>query len=245
MTRYRPECLVILTLVIAACGSAKGSVAVLEDNLNDNFLDPTKWPTRDVVGTSSSISEVGSELRFGVDGANSTANHAWLWSQDIDIPDWTELSLTGAWRMTNVRSAEFHIFLYDADDPTHWVNAFYHVWEGKFRLRDNTGMLDWVSRSYRTSMTPFDFVITPTGLSFYENSQLVVQTESTALAGASALRISLGTWEYSRYNTTQWLYYDDLQLSVEETPVPAPGALMAATIGLAAVAAARRKRMAA
>ena len=210
-------------LIVAVTNMASAyQVNLFEDNFNDNSIDYSKW-TADV-STSGYITEAGGLLHCNVYGTSS-GRHAWLISGAFNANDWSDISFSGQWSASSYspHTAAMAITIFNADNPTQYLQAQYDRWNTRLYLEDSGTRLANLSRSYPTTLTSFALNFTKTGWEYYEGGSLVQSFTSTSLAGADKFYIRIGCYDFSS-SLNQDFYFDNI--SVDADVIPEPGTMM-------------------
>ena len=210
-----------VVVLCALVGSASAAVVCFEDDFSSGALDSSRWTESEDPGCSVAVN--GEVLQAFFTGANEPRG-AYARSTAVELPaDWTSFTLRGRWAFVSPVYGEMLMRIWDADDETAYAQARYQTYTGVFNASHPA---DGVSctRTAPSSLTEFEWVVTPTGWTFREfrggEWDLLANLSATDLAVAEALQFRLGGWEYSS-TSLQRADYDDIEL----TAVPAPPAL--------------------
>lgn len=197
-------------------------IDLFSDDFNDNVIDPARW-TADITGQGS-VSEQNQRLEFTILG-QSSPRHVYLQSATFSAQNWTSIDFTGQWAIPSPRTAEFDLFIHNADDPSEYFRVNYQSWGGPYlHLVDSGPRIFSVRRTPPGTLTDFLLLFTETGWEYWENGMLVNSLPSSTMAGADNFYIRLGGWDYSYY-PNQIIYYDTITVSAETTVVPEPATL--------------------
>lgn len=211
--------LVLLSILNIAAFDCQATI-VFSDNFDNNILDPSKWSP--LVDSGCSIAVSGGSLHNYFSGAGAPRG-SYAKSVNIPLPsDWTSITITGQWSFPIQVYGEMVMSIKNADAPGNWDNVGYYKWDGPgFRAQDSILGASQTSRSIPTTLTDFEWTITPSGWEFKELRGGIwtplVSRSTTNLAGMSNMYIQIGGWEYS-YTSQQRTDYDNIVVAVVPEP---------------------------
>jgi hypothetical protein len=232
----------VLAAVVAmglAAPEVRADVTLLEDDFEGGALDPAKWTAQVDAGCSLSVS--GGLLHSYFKGANEPRG-AYAVSAPLVLPqNWTSVTITGRWAYVTKVYGEMLIQVRDADVLNNYVQAGYRTYPSDAFRYTLTGQ-SVVDAGRQVPSTPVDFecVITPSHWLFRENRggtwTTLVDLDTTVFANTDSLQVRIGGWEYS-VTALQHVTFDNVAV----TAVPEPATMGLLGVGLAALAARRRK----
>ncbi|MBN1614654.1 MAG: PEP-CTERM sorting domain-containing protein [Deltaproteobacteria bacterium] len=212
-------------------------VDLFHDDFDDNTLDPSKW-TSDITG-SGQVVENNQRLEFTILGANDP-RHVYLSSSPFSAGNWISIDFSGLWSIPTPHTAEFDLFIYDADDPSNYLRVNYQSWKGpNLRFWDSGSLLESFGKTPPSAMTAFSLHLTDSAFEYREGGSLVRSYTSSTLADANNFYIIMGGWDYSNH-PNQNVYYDDITVSADV--VPEPASLLLLGLGLIGLAGQRKKK---
>jgi hypothetical protein len=240
------RCFLTLVMGVALIGQVnlvQGSqVEVFSDNFNGSGLDTSKWSTILDIGCDLQVS--GGVLHNYFTGRDWPGS-SYARSIDIQLPaNWEEVTITGQWSYPVRVYGEMLMKVEDADASGNYDIVAYYNWGGPaFRAQDTGGAFLYTSRSIPTTLTDFEWVITPDGWQFKEcrdgSWSVLVDRDTTNFAGMDEMVLQIGGWEFS-YTPIQQTDYDNIVVSA--TVVPEPVTLVLVGMGIGFVGRLRPRR---
>ncbi|HUT58617.1 MAG TPA: PEP-CTERM sorting domain-containing protein [Phycisphaerae bacterium] len=220
----------LMGVLLAVFCSAPANAAVLfSDDFSSGALDANRWTPQVDSGCSLSVG-TDQVLHAYFTGANAS-RRSFALSSVVQLPEnWTSFTITGDWAYVTKVYGEMVMQLWDADDSNQYIQVAYKTYLGDaFRASYTGGGPYQTSRSVPTSLSDFEWTVTPTGWTFRELRGTTWTTlanySTTHLADANAIQFKIGGWEYSA-TLLQRADYDNIEF--DAVPEPLTAGLLAA-----------------
>lgn len=237
MSLARRIALAIAAFLVPAA-SLHAAVTLFQDDFSSGSLAPSRWIVIQDP-PANKVSVVGGEMVATYIGDNTVPRYAVARSVPIALPaGWTSVTLSGQWRYIYGITGEFIATMFAENEPTtRFVQCGYAGSGGPlFAKSDSAGLNQSGPRNWPTQFVPFEMTITPTGWTFKESGNTLVNEATTHMAGIESLQFQIGGWDVSPYYNQAT--FDNMRLDV----VPEPATLLLVGAGLAAGMAARRRK---